>query len=151
MEPDEYTSQERALTDKAKELIEQHELVWGNGECFIQRDAGRSELYMTLEAPNHATVSVTVPAEADEKGLRRAMADGLLDFDPDEESTNAGPASSRHATGSRPPASCPASRKTKRISVSDLRRCFIPVKATPGKATKRLRRSAGRRRTFGTG
>lgn len=24
MEPDEYTSQERALTDKAKELIEQH-------------------------------------------------------------------------------------------------------------------------------
>lgn len=87
MEPDEYTSQERALTDKAKELIEQHELDWGNGECFIQRDAGRSErseLYMTLEAPNHATVSVTVPAEADEKGLRRAMADGLLDFDPDE-------------------------------------------------------------------
>lgn len=51
MEPDEYTSQERALTDKAKELIEQHELDWGNGECFIQRDAGRSELYMTLEAP----------------------------------------------------------------------------------------------------
>lgn len=85
MEPDEYTSQERALTDKAKELIEQHELDWGNGECFIQRDAGHSELYMTLEAPNHATVSVTVPAEADEKGLRRAMADGLLDFDPDEE------------------------------------------------------------------
>lgn len=88
MEPDEYTPQERALTDKAKELIEQHELDWGNGECFIQRDAGRSErseLYMTLEAPNHATVSVTVPAEADEKGLRRAMADGLLDFDPDEE------------------------------------------------------------------
>ena len=40
---------------------------------------------MTLEAPNHATVTVTVPAEADEKGLRRAMADGLLDFDPDEE------------------------------------------------------------------
>ena len=39
MEPDEYTSQERALTDKAKELIEQHELDWGNGECFIQRDA----------------------------------------------------------------------------------------------------------------
>ena len=58
MEPDEYTSQERALTDKAKELIEQHELDWGNGECFIQRDAGHSELY---------------------------MADGLLDFDPDEE------------------------------------------------------------------
>lgn len=29
MEPDEYTSQERALTDKAKELIEQHELDWG--------------------------------------------------------------------------------------------------------------------------
>lgn len=80
MEPDEYTSQERALTDKAKELIEQHELDWGNGECFIQRDAGHSELYMTLEAPNHATVTVTVPAEADEKGLRRAMADGLLDF-----------------------------------------------------------------------
>lgn len=151
MEPDEYTSQERALTDKAKELIEQHELDWGNGECFIQRDAGHSELYMTLEAPNHATVTVTVPAEADEKGLRRAMADGLLDFDPTRSSTNAGPASSRHATGSRPPASCPASRKTKRISVSDLRRCFIPVKATPGKATKRLRRSAGRRRTFGTG
>lgn len=85
MEPDEYTPQERALTDKAKELIEQHELDWGNGECFIQRDAGHSELYMTLEAPNHATVTVTVPAEADEKGLRRAMADGLLDFDPDEE------------------------------------------------------------------
>ena len=84
MEPDEYTPQERALTDKAKELIEQHELDWGNGECFIQRYAGRSELYMTLEAPNHATVSVTVPAETDEKGLRRAMADGLLDFDPDE-------------------------------------------------------------------
>ena len=60
MEPDEYTSQERALTDKAKELIEQHELDWGNGECFIQRDAGHSELYMTLEAPNHATVTVTV-------------------------------------------------------------------------------------------
>ena len=76
MEPDEYTSQERALTDKAKELIEQHELDWGNGECFIQRYAGHSELYMTLEAPNHATVTVTVPAEADEKGLRRAMADG---------------------------------------------------------------------------
>ena len=51
MEPDEYTPQERALTDKAKELIEQHELDWGNGECFIQRYAGRSELYMTLEAP----------------------------------------------------------------------------------------------------
>ena len=65
MEPDEYTSQERALTDKAKELIEQHELDWGNGECFIQRDAGHSELYMTLEAPNHATVTVTVPAEAE--------------------------------------------------------------------------------------
>ena len=32
MEPDEYTPQERALTDKAKELIEQHELDWGNGE-----------------------------------------------------------------------------------------------------------------------
>ena len=76
MEPDEYTPQERALTDKAKELIEQHELDWGNGECFIQRDAGHSELYMTLEAHNHATVTVTVPAEADEKGLRRAMADG---------------------------------------------------------------------------
>ena len=30
MEPDEYTSQERDLTDKAKELIEQHELDWGN-------------------------------------------------------------------------------------------------------------------------
>ena len=45
MEPDKYTSQERALTDKAKELIEQHELDWGNGECFIQRDAGHSELY----------------------------------------------------------------------------------------------------------
>lgn len=42
MEPDEYTPQERALTDKAKELIEQHELDWGNGECFIQRDAGHS-------------------------------------------------------------------------------------------------------------
>ena len=142
MEPDEYTPQERALTDKAKELIEQHELDWGNGECFIQHDAGHSELYMTLEAPNHATVSVTVPAEADEKGLTST---------PTRSSTNAGPASSRHATGSRPPASCPASRKTKRISVSDLRRCFIPIKATPGKATKRLRRSAGRRRTFGTG
>lgn len=51
MEPDEYTPQERALTDKAKELIEQHELDWGNGECFIQHDAGHSELYMTLEAP----------------------------------------------------------------------------------------------------
>ena len=51
MEPDEYTSQERALTDKAKEPIEQHELDWGNGECFIQRDAGHSELYMTPEAP----------------------------------------------------------------------------------------------------
>lgn len=38
MEPDEYTPQERALTDKAKEPIEQHELDWGNGECFIQRD-----------------------------------------------------------------------------------------------------------------
>ena len=63
MEPDEYTSQERALTDKAKELIEQHELDWGNGECFIQRDAGHSELYMTLEAPNHATVTVTVPVD----------------------------------------------------------------------------------------
>lgn len=51
MEPDEYTPQERALTDKAKELIEQHELDWGNGECFIQRDAGRSErseLYLSL-------------------------------------------------------------------------------------------------------
>ena len=48
MEPDEYTSQERALTDKAKELIEQHELDWGNGECFIQRDAGHSELYIML-------------------------------------------------------------------------------------------------------
>lgn len=71
MEPDEYTSQERALTDKAKELIEQHELDWGNGECFIQRDAGHSELYMTLEAPNHATVTVTVPAEADEKFAAR--------------------------------------------------------------------------------
>lgn len=59
MEPDEYTSQERALTDKAKELIEQHELDWGNGECFIQRDAGHSELYMTLEAPNHATATTT--------------------------------------------------------------------------------------------
>lgn len=47
MEPDEYTSQERALTDKAKELIEQHEFDWGNGECFIQRDAGHSELYIT--------------------------------------------------------------------------------------------------------
>ena len=151
MEPDEYTSQERALTDKAKELIEQHELDWGNGECFIQRDAGHSELYMTLEAPNHATVTVTVPAEADEKGLRRAMRTGSSTSTPTRSSTNAGPASSRHATGSRPPASCPASRKTKRISVSDLRRCFIPVKATPGKATKRLRRSAGRRRTFGTG
>lgn len=68
MEPDEYTPQERALTDKAKELIEQHELDWGNGECFIQRYAGHSELYMTLEAPNHATVTVTVPAETDEKG-----------------------------------------------------------------------------------
>ena len=83
MEPDEYTSQERALPDKAKELLEQHELHWGNGECFLNREAGRSErseLYMTLEAPNHATVSVTVPAEADEKGLRRAMADGRLDL-----------------------------------------------------------------------
>ena len=154
MEPDEYTPQERALTDKAKELIEQHELDWGNGECFIQRDAGRSErseLYMTLEAPNHATVSVTVPAEADEKGLRRAMADGLLDFDPDEKFDEYWSREFAARTGSRPPASCPASRKTKRISVSDLRRCFIPIKATPGKATKRLRRSAGRRRTFGTG
>ena len=133
MEPDEYTPQERALTDKAKELIEQHELDWGNGECFIQRDAGRSErseLYMTLEAPNHATVSVAVPAEADEKGLRRAWRTGSSTSTPTRSSTNAGPASSRHATGSRPPASCPASRKTKRISVSDLRRCFIPVKAT---------------------
>lgn len=77
MEPDEYTSQERALTDKAKELIEQHELDWGNGECFIQRDAGHSELYMTLEAPNHATVTVTVPAETDEKG--RGMGDHRRD------------------------------------------------------------------------
>ena len=151
MEPDEYTSQERALTDKAKELIEQHELDWGNGECFIQRDAGHSELYMTLEAPNHATVTVTVPAEADEKGLRRAMADGLLDFDPDEEFDECWSREFAARNGFTPPASCPASRKTKRISVSDLRRCFIPVKATPGKATKRLRRSAGRRRTFGTG
>lgn len=151
MEPDEYTSQERALTDKAKELIEQHELDWGNGECFIQRDAGHSELYMTLEAPNHATVTVTVPAEADEKGLRRAMADGLLDFDPDEEFDECWSREFAARNGFTPSASCPASRKTKRISVSDLRRCFIPVKATPGKATKRLRRSAGRRRTFGTG
>ncbi len=105
MEPDEYTPQERALTDKAKELIEQHELDWGNGECFIQRDAGRSErseLYMTLEAPNHATVSVTVPAEADEKGLRRAMADGLLDFDPDEKFDECWSREFAARTGSRP-------------------------------------------------
>ena len=31
MEPDEYTPQERALTDKAKELIEQHEFAARNG------------------------------------------------------------------------------------------------------------------------
>lgn len=31
MEPDEYTSQERALTDKAKELIEQHGLALDDG------------------------------------------------------------------------------------------------------------------------
>ena len=85
---------------------------------------------MTLEAPNHATVTVTVPAEADEKGLRRAMADGLLDFDPDEEFDECWSREFAARNGSRPPASCPASRKTKRISVSDLRRCFIPVKAT---------------------
>lgn len=35
MEPDEYTPQERALTDKAKELIEQHELDWGNGVLTV--------------------------------------------------------------------------------------------------------------------
>lgn len=33
MEPDEYTPQERALTDKAKELIEQHELDWATGNA----------------------------------------------------------------------------------------------------------------------
>lgn len=38
MEPDEYTSQERALTDKAKELIEQHELDWGNGVRWTEED-----------------------------------------------------------------------------------------------------------------
>lgn len=79
MEPDEYTPQERALTDKAKELIEQHELDWGNGECFIQRYAGRSELYMTLEAPNHATVSVTVPTDSPARYIfaARGVADGM--------------------------------------------------------------------------
>lgn len=127
MEPDEYTSQERALTDKAKELIEQHELDWGNGECFIQRDAGRSELYMTLEAPNHATVSVTVPAEADEKGLRRAMGGRAPRLRPRRGVRRMlVPRSSRQRNGIHAlPASCPAFRKTKRISVSDLRRCFI--------------------------
>ena len=150
MEPDEYTSQERALTDKAKELIEQHELDWGNGECFIQRDAGHSELYMTLEAPNHATVTVTVPAEADEKGLRRAMADGLLDFDPDEEFDECWSREFAARNGFTPSGFLSGLQEDKAY-FGLLRRCFIPVKATPGKATKRLRRSAGRRRTFGTG
>ncbi len=151
MEPDEYTSQERALTDKAKELIEQHELDWGNGECFIQRDAGHSELYMTLEALNHATVTVTVPAEADEKGLRRAMADGLLDFDPDEEFDECWSREFAARNGFTPSGFLSGLQEDKAYFGLRSEALLHPGQSNAGKATKRLRRSAGRRRTFGTG
>ena len=85
IDPSEYTPAERALVDKAKDLIERYELDYGNSECFIQRDNGTDFLYATLEAPNHGTVTATLPADSNTRDLRCAMAEACADFDAEEE------------------------------------------------------------------
>ena len=85
IDPSEYTPAERALVDKTKQLIERYELDYGNSECFIQRNNGTDFLYTTLEAPNHGTVTATLPADSNARELRRAMADACASFDAEEE------------------------------------------------------------------
>ncbi|OZG59903.1 hypothetical protein BLEM_2078 [Bifidobacterium lemurum] len=69
------------LRTAAERIIEDFDLDYGNAETSIQD----GYLYMTVEAPNHATVSVDVDGTADEERLRRFLATAMDDFDPDEE------------------------------------------------------------------
>ncbi|KFI90844.1 hypothetical protein BISA_2216 [Bifidobacterium saguini DSM 23967] len=90
IDSEDYTPEERRVMEMAQDLIDLYELDSGNGECYIQHDAKpdgdeQSNLYMTLEAPYHGTITVTVPAHSDESGLRAAIGEAFLDFDADEE------------------------------------------------------------------
>ena len=128
--PSEYTPAERVLVDKAKQLIERYELDYGNSECFIQRNNGTDFLYTTLEAPNHGTVTATLPADSNARELRRAMADACASSMPRRSSTSCGPRSSRNTTTSGHTSSSTTSMMTRSISAASIWRSSIPSKAT---------------------
>ena len=73
------------LADHAWWLLKDCDLIHGNAEVSLQN--GR--LYVTMEAPNHATISLNVPVmESDEEtigNLRTEMIDRMGRFDADEE------------------------------------------------------------------
>ena len=79
------------------------------------------------------------------------MADGLLDFDPDEKFDEYWSREFAARNGFTPSGFLSGLQEDKAYFGLRSEALLHPVKATPGKATKRLRRSAGRRRTFGTG
>lgn len=72
------------LVDSAERLLEDYDLSHGNSEVILQD----RDLYVTVEAPNHATISVNTPVmESDEEtigNLKTEMARSMGDFDADE-------------------------------------------------------------------
>ena len=75
------------LADHAWWLLKDYGLTHGNTEVSLQN----GNLYVTMEAPNHATISLNVPVmESDEKtimNLKAEMIDRMGRFDADEEFT----------------------------------------------------------------
>lgn len=67
--------------DIAEDIIETYELDYGNSETFVQGN----NVFVTVEAPNHATIGVAVPNRTDRIGLARRLAYEMDSFDADEE------------------------------------------------------------------
>lgn len=67
--------------DSVERIIEDYDLEHGNGEVFVQD----GQLYVTVEAPNHATIGVNTPLLSSDEGtiaaLKREMAEAMGEFD----------------------------------------------------------------------
>ena len=72
---------EETTVDIAQRVMEEYELDYDNGEVFEQDDG----VYMTVEAPNHATIGVDFDKDSDEQTILREVADFMDSFDADDE------------------------------------------------------------------
>lgn len=76
----------KSLREHVAALIEEYDLDHGNAEVYYwQSDPAPGGLYVSVEAPNHATVGTWIGVGVSEEELRRELAERMREFDADEE------------------------------------------------------------------